>query len=40
MAVTEQDKNTPQIAGESASGGPKRIAVDDNGYVIIVIEAA
>ena len=36
MAVTDQDKLTPQIAGESTSGGPKRLAVDDDGKPRIV----
>ena len=31
MTVTEQDKLAQQVAGESASGGPKRLAVDDSG---------
>ena len=31
MAVTEQDKLATIIAGESTGGGPKRIAVDDDG---------
>lgn len=35
MAVTEQDNLTPQVAGESASGGPKRIAVDDDGKLLL-----
>jgi len=35
VAVTDQDKLTPQIAGESKSGGPKRLAVDDDGKVYI-----
>ena len=35
MAVTDQDKLTPQVAGESKSGGPKRLAVDDDGKTYI-----
>jgi len=35
MAVTDQDKLTPQIAGESDSGGPKRLSVDDDGKINI-----
>lgn len=39
MAVTEQDKTTRQIAGESTSGGPKRLAVDDDGHAIVSVMA-
>ena len=35
MTVSDQDKLTPQIAGESDSGGPKRLSVDDNGKINI-----
>jgi len=35
MAVTEQDKMSRQVAGESKSGGPKRLAVDDDGKAYI-----
>ena len=35
MAVTDQDKMTPQVAGESTSGGPKRLAVDDYGKILL-----
>jgi hypothetical protein len=38
MAVTEQDKQAVPVAGESASGGPKIIAVDDDGQVLVVSE--
>ncbi len=34
MAVTEGDKFATQVSGESSSGGPKRLAVDDNGKAI------
>ena len=36
MAVTEQDKHAQPIAGESESGGPKIVAVDDDGVVQVV----
>lgn len=35
MAVTEQDKLAAQVAGESKSGGPKRLAVDDDGKLYL-----
>ena len=35
MAVTGQDKMATQVAGESTSGGPKRLAVDDDGKIIL-----
>jgi len=35
MPVLEQDKFATQIAGECTSGGPKRIAVDDDGKITL-----
>ncbi len=40
MAVTDQDRHTPQVSGESTSGGPKRLAVDDDGKLIGTSDAA
>src|SRR3990167_8142509 len=37
MAVTDQDKFALQVAGESSSGGPKRLAVDDDGKLRIAV---
>ncbi|MDD4985113.1 MAG: hypothetical protein PHQ43_04895 [Dehalococcoidales bacterium] len=39
MPITEGDKFATQIAGESTSGGPKRLAVDDDGKVITSSES-
>lgn len=38
MAVTDGDRFAQQVAGESASGGPKRVATDDNGAVKVRID--
>jgi len=37
--ITDQDRAAQQVAGESSSGGPKRIAVDDDGKAIAIIRA-
>jgi len=36
MTLTEADRPTDQIAGESESGGSKVIKTDEDGAVIIV----
>lgn len=37
MAETEQDKMALQVAGQADSGGAKRISVDDDGKVNVVL---
>jgi hypothetical protein len=34
MAITEGDKFAQQVSGECTSGGPKRLATDDDGKII------